>query len=238
MAESNPPPRSSYIARVETFFDHTDDTRSLFLRLPDGFKLKFSAGQFISILIPLGDETRRRPYSIVSTPPQSDLLEICFNRVANGRGVEWLFERVVGDPIEFMGPFGAFTMTAPPQIETIFVAEGTAIAPILPMLHLAQSGPHASMLLLYTASSQGHILYRKELENLAAHDSNFKFETTIHQPDLYEHLYSDVNRRWVAADTSRARQFYICGIGKSVTRMRDLLRSSGYERREVHYEQW
>ena len=147
------------------------------MRLPDGIKLKFTAGQFISILIPLGDETRRRPYSIVSTPPQSDLLEICFNRVPDGRGVQWLFERALGDPIEFIGPFGTFTMTAPPQVETIFIAEGTAIAPILPMLHVAQSGPHASMLLLYAASSREHILYRRELEALATRDSNFKFET-------------------------------------------------------------
>jgi ferredoxin-NADP reductase len=220
-------------------FDHTDDTRSLFLRLSDGIKLKFTAGQFISILIPLGDETRRRPYSIVSRPPpQSDLLEICFNRVANGRGVEWLFGRRVGDPIEFMGPFGTFTMTAPPQIETVFIADGTAIAPILPMLHLAQSGPHSSMLLLYAASNREHILYRKDLEALAARDSNFKFETIVNQSDLYERLYDEVNRRWVVADASRTRQFYICGVGKGVVRIRDLLRSSGYERRAVHYEQW
>ena len=44
--------------------------------------------------------------------------------------------------------------------------------------------------------------------------------------------------RTVAADTNRARQFYICGVGKGVTRIRDLLRGSGYERRAVHYEQW
>jgi hypothetical protein len=27
-------------------------------------------------------------------------------------------------------------------------------------------------------------------------------------------------------------------VGKGVVRIRDLLRSSGYERRAVHYEQW
>jgi ferredoxin-NADP reductase len=238
MAETTPPPRSSYIARVERFFDHRDDTRSLFLRLPDGIKLKFTAGQFISILIPLDDETRRRAYSIVSPPPHSDVLEICFNRVPDGRGVQWLFDRGVGDSIEFMGPFGTFTMTAPLQIETIFIAEGTAIAPILPMLHLAQSGPHASMLLLYAASSRERILYRRELDDLVVRDRHFKFETIVDQPDLYEQLYNEVNRRWVAGDANRARQFYICGVGKGVTRIRDLLRSSGYERRVVHYEQW
>ena len=239
MAESTPPSRSSYTARVERIFDHTDDTRSLFLSLSDGLKLKFAAGQFISILIPLGDETRRRPYSIVSTPPQSDLLEICFNRVADGRGVGWLFERAVGDPIEFMGPFGTFTMTAPPQIETIFIAEGTAIAPILPMLQRRAIGtPRLDVACFMRRRACEHILYREKLEALADSDSNFKFETIVNQPDLYEHLYDEVNRRWVVGDANRARQFYICGVGKGVIRIRDLLRSSGYERRAVHYEQW
>ena len=47
-----------------------------------------------------------------------------------------------------MGPFGNFTLDAPPQMETIFIAEGTAIAPIRPMLHLAQAASHAPMFLL------------------------------------------------------------------------------------------
>ena len=96
----------------------------------EGATLKFVPGQFISILIPLGDEVRRRAYSIASM--ERGLLEICFNQVAGGRGVGWLFERAPGDAVEFMGPFGNFTLDAPPQVETIFIAEGTAIAPILP----------------------------------------------------------------------------------------------------------
>jgi ferredoxin-NADP reductase len=42
----------------------------------------------------------------------------------------------------------------------------------------------------------------------------------------------------VLADSNRTRQFYVCGVGKAVTRIRDLLRGAGYERRAVHYEQW
>jgi len=140
-----------------------------------------------------------------------------------------------------MGPFGNFTLDAPPQVETIFIAEGTAIAPIRPMLHLAQSGSHAPMFLLYAAFDREHLLYRDELQALAARDANFRFETLIAQDtthDIYELLHDEVNRRWIAADTNRARQFYICGVGKGVTRIRDLLRGSGYERRAVHYEQW
>src|SRR5277367_6487752 len=102
--------RSTLNARVERIFDHAADTRSLFLSLISGKHLRFLPGQFISITIPLGDETRSRPYSIASDPEDRGPFEICFNRVAGGRGVAWLFERRPGDTLDFSGPFGAFTI--------------------------------------------------------------------------------------------------------------------------------
>jgi ferredoxin-NADP reductase len=228
-------PRATWLSVVDRIVDHNRDTRSIFLRMRSGATFEFVPGQFISVLIPLGDEVRRRAYSIASI--DSGLIEICFNQIAGGRGVGWLFERAPGDAVEFMGPFGNFTLDAPPQTETIFIAEGTALAPILPMLRQAQSASHAPMSLLYAASDPAHILYRGELEVLASRDPNFHFETLI-ADDIYARLHDEANRRWVISDNNRARQFYICGVGKGVTRIRDLLRGSGYERRAVHYEQW
>ena len=228
--------RSSYISVVDRIVDHNDDTRSMFLRMREGGKFRFLPGQFISILIPLGDETRRRAYSIASM--DSGVLEIVFNQVPHGRGVGWLFERAPGDAIEFMGPFGNFTLDAPPSVETIFIAEGTAIAPILPMLHRAQQALHAEMLLLHAAADRAHLLYTDQLQTMSARDPNFRLETMIVADNLYQRLHDEVQRRWIAADNNRARQFYVCGVGKGVIAIRDLLRGAGYERRSVHYEQW
>jgi ferredoxin-NADP reductase len=229
-------PRGIWLSVVDRIVDHNDDTRSIFLQMREGAQFKFIPGQFISILIPLGDEVRRRAFSIVSL--SGGILEICFNQVVGGRGVGWLFERAPGDAVEFMGPFGNFTLDAPPQTETIFIAEGTAIAPILPMLRGAQSSPHAPMFLLYAAADSAHILYSGELGARASRDANFRLETLIAGADIYERLHEEANRRWVEADANRARQFYICGVGKGVVKIRDLLRSSGYQRRAVQYEQW
>jgi ferredoxin-NADP reductase len=228
--------RSSYLSVVDRVVDHNDDTRSIFLRMREGTQLKSVPGQFISILIPLGDETRRRAYSIASM--EAGVIEICFNQVPNGRGVRWLFERAPGDAVEFMGPFGNFTLEAPPQLETIFVAEGTAIAPILPMLHRAQEASRAPMFLLYAASDRAHVLYSEQLGSIVARDPKFRCETMIAEGNILERLRDEVYRRWILADSNRARQFYVCGVGKGVIAIRDMLRASGYERRAVHYEQW
>ena len=240
---SQPKPRTTLSARVERIFDHAPDTRSLFLAPTTDKRLRFAPGQFISISIPLGDETRSRPYTIASSPTDSGPFEICFNRVPSGRGVEWLFERRVGDTVDFAGPFGTFTLDAdpPPNIELGFIAEGTAIAPIRPMLKraLAASGPRAKMHLIYAAQDREHILYSSELDELTRTAPNFSYEPVIASPEnIYKRLRELINARWILADSNRTRQFYICGVGDGVIQLRDLLRGSGYERRAVHYERW
>ncbi len=234
---SSRPTRSAVVERV---FDHNDDTRSLFLAPADGSKIRFIPGQFISIAIPLPDEVRTRPYTIASPAGRDGPFEICFNRVPGGRGAAWLFDRKQGDVIDFTGPYGTFTMESVPASETIFIAEATAIAPIRPMLHrtLASSG-HPEMTLLYAAPSSDHLLYRAEFEAFAAGDRTFRFEpAVIPGPETYDRLLAEAQRRWVSADANRTRHFYICGVGKGVSALRDLLRGAGYERLAVHYEQW
>ncbi len=95
------------------------------------------------------------------------------------------------------------------------------------------------MHLLYAADRDEHILYRREFEDCARSDADFSFEAIIEPPEsLYRRLHDETQWRWVKADADRTRQFYLCGIGKGVIALRDLLRGAGYERRAVHYEQW
>ncbi len=240
MTPDAPSKRSTLNARIEKIFDHASDTRSVFLSLTDGKHLRFAPGQFISITIPLDDETRSRPYSIASDPEDRGPFEICFNRVKGGRGVEWLFERHVGDTLDFSGPFGAFTIDRAPEAELGFIAEGTAIAPIRPMLKRALASSSAAKIhLIYAAPDRDHILYADELDALVRTAPNFSYEPVIVPADqIYDRLFEMAQARWITADADRTRHFYICGVGKGVIRLRDLLRDAGYERRAVHYEQW
>lgn len=242
MAEPASTKRALYCARVERIFDYAEDTRSLFLRMTEGSLPRFIPGMFISVAIPLADETRNRPYTIATAFDDGEPFELCFNRVPGGLGSAWMFDRRIGDTIEFMGPFGTFTFDRVPEAEIVFIAEGTGIAAIRPMLRRLIKAPLSyPAALLYAAGHPDHLLYRDELEAIAEAHRQFTFETLIVQggPDaLYERLIEVTRQRWVEADSARSRQFYICGIGKGVIALRDLLRGSGYERRAVHYEQW
>jgi phenol hydroxylase P5 protein len=235
---ASPPRRPVYRARVERIHDHNSDTRSLFLSLVEGGRFAFIPGQFISISLALENETRVRPYTIASSPEDAGPIELCFNRVPGGAGVRYLFERKSGDELQFTGPFGAFTMERAPAQECVFVAEGTAIAPIRPMIRRALGAPAPPpMSLLYGAADSEHLLYRDEIAKWSA--AGIKF-TPIIAPasELYARLIAEAQRRWIDSDSGRGREFYVCGVGKGVLALRDLLRGAGYERRDVHYEQW
>src|SRR6266699_552319 len=133
--------RPIYRARVERVLEHCNDTRSIFLRPVSERLPPYSPGMFISVTIPLASEVRVRPYTIATSPENGEPFELIFNLVPNGPGAAWMFERKVGDLLDFTGPFGAFTLEGEADREIVFIAEETAIAPIRPMLRQVLSQP-------------------------------------------------------------------------------------------------
>jgi ferredoxin-NADP reductase len=232
--------RPIYHARVEQILEHCADTRSLFLRTISGRLPRYSPGMFVSVTIPLANEVRVRPYTIATPPEDGEPFELCFNLVPDGPSAAWMFERRVGDLLDFTGPFGAFILERPPAGELVFIAESTAIAPIRPMLRRTLAQPGVNRIhLLYAAQRPEHLLYRSELQSMSAARPQFRLELlVIDTHPLYRRLIEEVHSRWIAADSDRTRHFYVCGIGSGVLQIRDLLRQAGYERRSVHYERW
>lgn len=226
------PQRVTYEATIERIDDVAPATRSFVLRLPPTPHFAFRPGQFISCLLPVGGELIR-PYSIASDPEDSLRLEICLNLVPNGPGSFHLFSLAVGATVRFTGPWGTFILDGAPAAECVFIAAGTGIAPIRPMLRRALAGATHPVQLHYSATSAAHLLYAEELAILARTHENFTFA-----PLLGVSLTEEIARRYVNGDSDRTRRFYICGIGDIVPQLRDLLRRSGYERRAVQYEKW
>jgi ferredoxin-NADP reductase len=218
--------------RIERVIEHGANTRSLFLRLP--VPLAFRPGQFISCLLPVDGAVLIRPYSIASSPEEAEQLELLLDRVPGGPGSSFLCGLSAGATLRFTGPWGTFVLDQAPVAETVFIADGTAIAPIRPMLKRAlASRPAHPLRLLYGVASPEQVLYRGDFEALARAQTLFTFE-----PVASAALREEVARRYVTADADRSRHFFICGVGGIVPALRDVLRHAGYARRAVQYEKW
>jgi ferredoxin-NADP reductase len=220
--------------RVERVVDHAPGVRSLFLRLPDGRRLAFRPGQFVSCQLPVAGETLTRPYSIASDPENDTLLEICLNRVPDGAASAHLLALVEGAEVRLTGPWGTFVLDRAPDAEAVFIADGTGVAPIRPMIHRAlATDPRHPLTLLHGGARKDALVYRREFEALALGHDVFTYEAV--PPSV---LVDEVRRRWVEEDEDRTRRFWVCGVGDLPIRVRDLLRGAGYERRAVQYEKW
>jgi NAD(P)H-flavin reductase len=155
-----------------------------------------------------------------------------------------LFSLTVGAQVNFTGPWGTFKIDSPPAAECVFLADGTGIVPIRPMIRRTlESESQFPVHLLYSAEDESRLLYRAEFIEWARRNPRFVFEPSLRvspsgwtglQGTLTEH----VEARYVRGDDDRSRHFYICGVGMPVTQLRDLLRGAGYQRRAVQYEKW
>jgi len=248
MAGAPPTPRpiatrAAYRGRLVRTLDHTAGTRSLFLQPEGAARFDFVPGQFISVSVPTPSGPRLKPYTIASIPESSPPFEILFNLVPDGIASNYLFGLRVGDFIDFTGPYGTFILETAPDCECIFMAETTAIAPVRPMIHrvLHRRG-HLPIRLIHAAPSPEHLIYHDEFEGAAGQDPGFIYETVLVQLDPTRSrnpfTIRDLIQTRYLADSKRERRFFICGIGKAVLELRDLLRDGGYERRAVQYEQW
>jgi ferredoxin-NADP reductase len=227
------PRRTPFAATIERIIEVAPQTRAFFLRLPPSTPFTFVPGQFLSCLLPIGGQEVIRPYSLASSPEDA-VLEICLNLVPNGPGSGYLFGLDVGATLRFTGPWGTFTLQEAPAAECVFIADGTGIAAIRPMVRRAlATGAAPAVHLYHAAPSAAHLLYRSEFELAARTQPRFTFTPVLDAP-----LAEYIERRYVAADTDRSRHFFICGVGDIVPRLRDLLRRAGYERRAVQYEKW
>lgn len=130
--------------------------------------LKYKPGQFITFVIPTQSGLVRRSYSMSSLPGEP--LTVTIKRVPNGVFSRPMLETAApGDRLTIAGgAFGFFTL--PEQLDeieqVIFLAVGSGITPILPMIRSLMKRPGPPMLLAYGNKSVKSTMFREELEHL------------------------------------------------------------------------
>lgn len=202
-------------------------------------RLEFAAGQFTSFTDVIGGKEITRAYSMASAPLGTNRFELCLNRVEPGHLSPRLFEMKPGDRIEMRQPLGMFVLRQPPR-DSIFIATGTGIAPFRSFLqaHLDASSP--AFALLFGVRYESHLLYRTEFEAMAQRYPHFRFWPTLSRPDatwsgrrghVQVHLTEAIGER-------RDLDIYLCGLKEMVDDVRAVLKSLGFDRKQIFYEKY
>ena len=203
-------------------------------------ELRFRPGQFISLQIGVDDNQNPilRSYSIASSaasPPQRGAeLAIVLKLVPGGAGSQF-FERLQpGDGIRFTGPMGFFVNELAHPGDAVYVATGTGIAAILPMIEETLNRPEPGRVSLYWGlRNEDELFWQDEVAALTARHARFSNYIYLSQPRSgWTRLRGRVTGPVLEAlPTLRAPTFYLCGNGRMIEELKAALISRGVDRK-------
>ena len=158
------------LGTVTAVREETATVRSLSLLLPEWAGHR--PGQHVDLRLTAEDGySVERSYSIASEPERHGAIDITVERIPDGEVSPFLHDEVVpGDRLEVRGPIGGyFVLEAPLGGPLLLVAGGSGVVPLMAMLrHRARSGANTPTRLLFSSRHVEEIIYRDELDRLAA----------------------------------------------------------------------
>lgn len=230
----------------------TPEAVSLVFSIPKDLesKFKFSAGQFLTLFLPVEEGFLPRSYSISSSPLVDSELKVTIKRVPGGRGSNYICDHLKeGDTVRVSPPAGHFFK--PPADSTprhfMLFAAGSGITPIFSIMKtvLTINSKH-TVTMVYANRHPDQIIYRDELDSWTKkYADRLKVVHIFSQPkgpcfglegrcegDLLKGLISD---HFTKTDIKNT-EVYMCGPTSFMNNIREEFLSAGLRTEQVHEE--
>ncbi|MGW1616500.1 2Fe-2S iron-sulfur cluster-binding protein [Streptomyces sp. NPDC002285] len=219
---------------VESLEDMAPDVRRLVIALDE--PLAFNPGQYVLLHVPGG---KQRPYSIASTPADSDHIELHIKRLEGGVCTDgWLFrDLAAGDPVTLSGPYGRFSFRPLRTEPILLLAGGTGLAPLKSMArHIAETGAKHKTVLYHGVTTRNDLYDREWFEALEEEHDWFTYRPALSQ-DTWQGRTGSVPAL-LAEDYPRASGHvaYICGNPNMVAHTMKALMKSRLFPRDIYCE--
>jgi ferredoxin-NADP reductase len=195
------------------------------------------AGQHIDVRLTADDGYQaQRSYSIAS-PPEDPRVAITVERLEDGEVSPYLVgELKPQDKLELRGPIGGyFVWRAEDRRPLLLIAGGSGVVPLMAMIrHRAAAKSSNPTRILYSSRSFDDVIYREELERLAAADGTLKVTHTLtrSQPPGwrgYSRRLDGAMINDVAWPAKEDPQVFVCGPTPFVEAAASLLVDHGYD---------
>lgn len=160
--------------KVRDIVRETTDAVSLGFDVPSELKedYRFKQGQYLTLRFMIEGEEIRRSYSICSSPFEKDELRVAIKKVKGGKVSNLINDTLkVGDEIDVMIPMGGFhtELDAKNKKTYVLFAGGSGITPMMSIMKaVLEAEPQSSIILLYGNNDQASIIFRKQIDELAA----------------------------------------------------------------------
>ena len=212
----------------------------------------YKPGQFVTLDLEIEGKRVMRSYSISSTPSRPHILEITVKRVPSPTDVadappglvsNWLHDQItVGSQVKLKGPMGQFTCADNQAQKLLFISAGSGITPMMSMSRwLCDTGADVDVVFIHSSRSPQDIIFRHELESMAARHSNFRLAvtTTRSEPGQawagYTGRLNELMVQAIAPDF-RSRTVYVCGPNPFMKGVKTMLETLAFPM-ENYYEE-
>lgn len=212
------------LAIVETRIE-TSESCTICFKQPGLRKVKYKAGQYITLFFRINGRKYARAYSLSSSPSVNTFLEITVKRLSKGIVSNFICDELkVGDVVEVSEPMGSFIIDNVAQFSSVyFWGVGSGITPLYSIIkELINQDSNKLVRLIYGNKNIDSSIFFHELKSLAdANSSRFKMINFFSQFDNRENeneLFNSgrINSDFVKLFISNEKKFddsahFICG---------------------------
>ncbi|MBW4467747.1 MAG: FHA domain-containing protein [Pegethrix bostrychoides GSE-TBD4-15B] len=215
------------VVRCVQIIQQTHDVKTFRFVAEPAVLFSHRPGQFVTLSLEIDGQPVQRSYSISSSPSRPETLDITVKRVvappdsptaAPGLVSNWLHDHLsVGRKLRLNGPFGSFTCLDAPAPKLLLLSAGSGITPMISMTQwLCDTASDLDVIFLHSARSPQDLIFRQQLEALAAQHPNLKLAVTLTRSShgqawlgysghlssaMLQSIAPDLQERWV----------YVCG---------------------------
>lgn len=213
----------NYTLKVHNIKKETKDTITLCFKQPGLRKIKYKAGQYLTLSFRINGRKYTRPYSFSSAPSIDSLLETTIKRVPEGIFSNYIHDNIqVGDIIEVMEPMGDFIHDHDDKVEQIcFWGVGSGITPLISIMkEVLVSNPLIQVNLIYGNKNFESTIFLEAInELLKLYPNNLKvwhFHTQYNHDENHHFVKSGrINKDFILdllkdANVEKIKH-YICG---------------------------
>ena len=222
---------------VAEVITETADAKSIVVEIPEDLRERFaySAGQFLTFRVQVGEQRLVRCYSLASSPVTEAVHKVTVKRIDEGRVSNWLNDEVKpGSRLEVMPPAGVFCLQER-ETPIVLFGGGSGITPVISILKTALATTQRSVKLVYANRDEASIIFKDELAALvAAHPDRVQ---VVHRLDA---VHGFVDEGLVLAEVGEQKNadFYICGPGPFMDVVEQALGGLGIPEEQIFIERF
>ena len=205
------------------------------------------AGQHVDVRLTADNGYQaERSYSVASAAGLATQIELTIERISDGEVSSFLTEDLaVGDTIELRGPVGGyFTWDPESSSPLMLIAGGSGVVPLMSMLRTRYNARgKAPARLLYSSRMAEDIIYREELDRLAANRDGLRVTHALTRgaPVGWQGERRRVDREMLATHafpSLERSQIFVCGPTSFVETVADHLVSLGHAESAIKTERF